>query len=48
MPDRGEEVANGPPTRWVGESGVMRSGFSSSRRTSSRSIVSYCASEISG
>ena len=38
----------GAPTRCVGESGVARSGFSSSSRFSSSKRRSYSASEISG
>ena len=45
----GAKVADpGAPTRWVGESGVTRSGYAPSMSASSRISASYSASEISG
>ena len=45
----GEKVADAQPcTRWVGESGTMRSGCWSSSARSSTSSASYSASETSG
>ncbi len=40
--------AGTPPTRWVGESGVMSSGKASSSAPSSRTSSSYSTSETSG
>jgi hypothetical protein len=41
-------VCTSPPTRWLGESGVMRSGFSRSSSISSARSLSYSRSLIWG